>query len=328
MHSLKGKKILVTGGAGFIGSNLCEALLNVGAVVSCLDNFETGKRENISSYLNDDNFTLIEGDIRDYDLCLTAAKGQEIIMHQAALGSVPRSIDNPLNTHSTNNTGFLNMLEAARQSKVERFIYAASSSTYGDLADLPKVEDKIGKPLSPYAVTKYVNELYAGVYADLYGMKVIGLRYFNVFGRKQDPEGAYAAAIPKFIKSMLNGQAPIIHGDGSQSRDFTYIDNVLQINLLAASINNSDAFNQVYNVAYGERKDLNTLFEILKQGLGQKFPEVLSLEAKYGPERKGDVKHSLADISKAKRLLKYDPEYDLEAGMKKAISWYVNVLGK
>ena len=326
MQALSGKSILVTGGAGFIGSNLCEALVDLDCRVVCLDNFETGKRENIADLLARPNFKLIEGDIRDYDTCLNAAKDIDIILHQAALGSVPRSIDDPLRTHSTNNTGFLNMLEAARQAKVDRFVYAASSSTYGDLKDLPKVEEKIGKPLSPYAVTKYVNELYAGVFANLYGLKVIGLRYFNVFGRRQDPEGAYAAAIPKFIKAMLRGESPIIHGDGSQSRDFTYIDNVIQINLLAASIENPEAFNQVYNVAFGVRKDLNTLFQLIKKELITYYPEVKKVDAVYGEERKGDVKHSLADISKAKRLLNYDPTFDLDEGMKRAIPWYIKII--
>lgn len=326
MQTLKGKKILVTGGAGFIGSNLCEALLKKGNKVFCLDNFETGRRENLSAFVENHDFTLIEGDIREFDTCLKAAEGIDIVMHQAALGSVPRSINKPLVTHSTNNTGFLNMLEASRMANVDRFIYAASSSTYGDSKELPKVEERIGKPLSPYAVTKYVNELYAGVYADLYGMKVIGLRYFNVFGRKQDPEGAYAAAIPKFIKMMLNGESPIIHGDGSQSRDFTYIDNVIQINLLAATTNEASAFNQVYNVAFGDSSDLNSLYSLIRKKLADFDPDVLDLEANYGPERKGDVKHSLADISKSKRLLNYKPEFDLEAGMSKAINWYVENL--
>ena len=217
-------------------------------------------------------------------------------------------------------------MRLSRQSQVERFIYAASSSTYGDLADLPKVEDKIGKPLSPYAVTKYVNELYAGVYADLYDLKVIGLRYFNVFRRRQDPEGAYAAAIPKFIKALLNGESPIIHGDGSQSRDFTYIDNVIQSNLLAASTSNPNTFNQIYNVAFGERKDLNTLFELIKKELSAHLPEIADLQAIYGDERKGDVKHSMADISKANRLLNYKPAFNLEAGMARAIDWYIESL--
>jgi UDP-N-acetylglucosamine 4-epimerase len=323
VSDLSGKKILVTGGAGFIGSNLCEELLKLNTEVFCLDNFETGKRENISIFQSNKNFTLIEGDIRDYSTCLSATKGMDIVMHQAALGSVPRSIDNPIRTHSTNNTGFLNMLEAARQSEVERFIYAASSSTYGDLTDLPKVEEKIGFPLSPYAVTKYANELYAGVYANLYGMKIIGLRYFNVFGRRQDPEGAYAAAIPKFIKALLSGKSPVIHGDGTQSRDFTYIDNVVQINILAASTTNSNAFNQGYNVAFGERKDLITLFELIRGVLAKNDAEIASIQAEFGPERKGDVKHSMADISKAKRLLNYHPEYNLELGMLNAINWYI-----
>ena len=323
MQRLKAKKILITGGAGFIGSNLCEAFLALGAHVTCLDNFETGNHQNVISFLDHPDFKLIEGDIRDPETCLKAADGMDIILHQAALGSVPRSIANPLLTHSTNNTGFLNMIEAARQAKVERFIYAASSSTYGDHPDLPKQEDKIGKPLSPYAVTKLVNELYAGVYADLYDLKVIGLRYFNVFGRRQDPEGAYAAAIPKFIQALLKGESPVIHGDGSQSRDFTYIDNVIQINVLAASTENPEAFNQVYNVAYGERKDLNTLFNLIKNELSKRIPEIKNIDALYGDARKGDVKHSLADISKAKRLLDYNPQFDLEEGMSLAIDWYI-----
>ena len=324
MQTLSGKKILVTGGAGFIGSNLCESLLQSDNEVYCLDNFETGRRENLSTFLKNDNFTLIEGDIRNFDTCLKATKGMDMIMHQAALGSVPRSIEDPLRTHSINNTGFLNMLEAARLAKVDRFIYAASSSTYGDSKELPKVEERIGKPLSPYAVTKYVNELYARVYADLYGMRVIGLRYFNVFGRRQDPDGAYAAAIPKFIKIMLEGESPVIHGDGSQSRDFTYIDNVIQMNLLAGIASDSEAFGQVYNVAYGESSDLNSLYSLIQEKLASFKPDVMDIEAKYGAERKGDVKHSLADISKAKRLLNYQPEYDLEAGMSNAIGWYVD----
>jgi len=324
VQTLSGKKILVTGGAGFIGSNLCESLLQSDNEVYCLDNFETGRRENLSTFLKNDNFTLIEGDIRNFDTCLKATKGMDMIMHQAALGSVPRSIEDPLRTHSINNTGFLNMLEAARLAKVDRFIYAASSSTYGDSKELPKVEERIGKPLSPYAVTKYVNELYARVYADLYGMRVIGLRYFNVFGRRQDPDGAYAAAIPKFIKMMLEGESPVIHGDGSQSRDFTYIDNVIQMNLLAGIASDSEAFGQVYNVAYGESSDLNSLYSLIQEKLASFKPDVMDIEAKYGAERKGDVKHSLADISKAKRLLNYQPEYDLEAGMSNAIGWYVD----
>ena len=267
MTRLSGKKVLVTGGAGFIGSNLCDYLVKSNNEVFCLDDLSTGKKENITPLLELPNFHFIEGDIRDYEVCKDATSKVEIVFHQAALGSVPRSIDNPLLTHSVNNTGFLNMLEASRQNNIERFIYAASSSTYGDSKELPKVEDNIGKPLSPYAVTKLSNELYARIFADLYGIKVIGLRYFNVFGRKQDPNGAYAAAIPKFIKLLLDGQSPMINGDGSQSRDFTYIDNVIQINILAATTQNPDAFNQVYNVAFGAQTNLNELLSLINKEL-------------------------------------------------------------
>ena len=326
MTQLTGKKVLVTGGAGFIGSNLCEYLVNNENKVYCLDDLSTGRMENISHLLSLPNFHFIEGDIRDYEICKSVTSNVEIVFHQAALGSVPRSIDTPLLTHSVNNTGFLNMLEASRKSKVERFIYAASSSTYGDSKELPKVEDNIGKPLSPYAVTKLTNELYAHVFADLYGLKVIGLRYFNVFGRKQDPNGAYAAAIPKFIKLLLNGESPVINGDGSQSRDFTYIDNVIQINVLAALAENSEAFNQVYNVAFGAQTNLNDLLGMILTELAKVHPEVTSIKPIYGPERVGDVKHSHADISKAQKLLNYMPEYNLEKGMKAAIAWYAEHL--
>ena len=322
MTELSGKKVLVTGGAGFIGSNLCDHLVKNNNEVFCLDDLSTGRIENIEPLMNLPNFHFIEGDIRDFNTCKDATAKVEIVFHQAALGSVPRSIDNPLLTHSVNNTGFLNMLEASRQNKIERFIYAASSSTYGDSKELPKVEDNIGKPLSPYAVTKLSNELYARIFADLYGIKVIGLRYFNVFGRKQDPNGAYAAAIPKFIKLLLDGQSPMINGDGSQSRDFTYIDNVIQINILAATTQNPDAFNQVYNVAYGAQTNLNELLELINKELAFYKPEVEGIKPTYGAERIGDVKHSHADISKAKRLLNYQPEYNLSTGMKKAIEWY------
>ena len=322
MTELSGKKVLVTGGAGFIGSNLCDHLVKNNNEVFCLDDLSTGRIENIEPLMNLPNFHFIEGDIRDFNTCKDATAKVEIVFHQAALGSVPRSIDNPLLTHSVNNTGFLNMLEASRQNKIERFIYAASSSTYGDSKELPKVEDNIGKPLSPYAVTKLSNELYARIFADLYGIKVIGLRYFNVFGRKQDPNGAYAAAIPKFIKLLLDGQSPMINGDGSQSRDFTYIDNVIQINILAATTQNPDAFNQVYNVAYGAQTNLNELLELINKELAFYKPEVEGIKPTYGAERIGDVKHSHADISKAVRLLNYQPEYSLSTGMKKAIEWY------
>jgi UDP-N-acetylglucosamine 4-epimerase len=323
---LIGKKVLVTGGAGFIGSNLCDYLIKNQNEVYCLDDLSTGKVENIAHLLDLTNFHFIEGDIRNYETCKEVTSKVEIVFHQAALGSVPRSIDNPLLTHSVNNTGFLNMLEAARINEIERFIYAASSSTYGDSKELPKVEDNIGKPLSPYAVTKLSNELYANVFASLYGLKVIGLRYFNVFGRKQDPNGAYAAAIPKFIKLLLNGKSPVINGDGSQSRDFTYIDNVIQINMLAAITNNADAFNQVYNVAFGAQTDLNALLEMINHELAKLHPEVTGIKPVYGPERVGDIKHSHADISKAKKLLNYSPEYNLEKGMKEAIAWYADNL--
>ena len=326
MNALSNKSILVTGGAGFIGSNLCEALVKNKNRVYCLDNLATGKLENLSELLPLPDFHFIEGDIRDFETCKKAAEKAEIVFHQAALGSVPRSIDNPLLTHAVNNTGFLNMIEAARLTKVERFIYAASSSTYGDSKELPKVEDTIGKPLSPYAVTKLSNELYARVFADLYGLKVIGLRYFNVFGRKQDPNGAYAAAIPKFIEALLNGQSPVINGDGTQSRDFTHINNVVAINILAAQIQNPVAFNQVYNVAYGERTDLNTLLKLITRELAKLVSEVAEIKPQYGPARIGDVKHSLANISKARELLNYQPEYSLEQGMKKAIAWYAENL--
>ena len=326
MTRLSGKKVLVTGGAGFIGSNLCDYLVKNQNEVYCLDDLSTGKIENITPLIDLPNFHFINGDIRDYDTCNDATAKVEIVFHQAALGSVPRSIDNPLLTHSVNNTGFLNMLEAARQNKIERFIYAASSSTYGDSKELPKVEDNIGKPLSPYAVTKLTNELYARIFADLYGIKVIGLRYFNVFGRKQDPNGAYAAAIPKFIKLLLEGQSPVINGDGSQSRDFTYIDNVIQINILAATTQDPDAFNQVYNVAYGAQTNLNDLLDLINKELAFYNPDVAQIKPTFSSERVGDVKHSHADISKAKRLLNYQPDYSLSLGMKKAIEWYATNL--
>ena len=326
MTPLTEKKVLVTGGAGFIGSNLCDYLVKNRNKVYCLDDLSTGRMENISHLQGLPHFHFIKGDIRDYDICNSVTAKVEIVFHQAALGSVPRSIDNPLLTHSVNNTGFLNMLEASRKNKVERFIYAASSSTYGDSKELPKVEENIGNPLSPYAVTKLANELYARVFANLYGLKVIGLRYFNVFGRKQDPNGAYAAAIPKFIKLLLDGESPVINGDGSQSRDFTYIDNVIQINILAAVTDNPDAFNQMYNVAFGAQTNLNTLLELIGYELAKLHPEVAAIKPVYGPERVGDVKHSHADISKAKRLLNYKPEYDLERGMKEAIAWYAEHL--
>ncbi len=322
MENLAGKQVLVTGGAGFIGSNLCEALLDIGCKVVCLDNFLTGKKQNLSDFIDHPHFTVIEADIRDYGACEKATQNIDLVFHQAALGSVPRSINDPLTTNAINISGFLNMLEACRKNNVKRFIYAASSSTYGDHPELPKVEDKIGKPLSPYAVSKYVNELYARVYSDLHDMELIGLRYFNVFGKSQDPEGAYAAAIPRFIRALMKHESPVIHGDGSQTRDFTYIENVVQANLKAAATQNPDALSQVYNVAYGSNTDLLSLVNVLKELLSQYDPKIKQVLIKHGPERKGDVKHSLADISKARALLGYDPDFDLPAGLEQAVPWY------
>lgn len=314
--------VLVTGGAGFIGSNICKWLLNNGNTVRCLDNFATGKRKNITPFLADERFTLIEGDIRNLDDCHIACKGVDYILHQAALGSVPRSIKDPITSNAVNVSGFLNMLVAARDAKVKRFVYAASSSTYGDLTSMPKVEDVIGKPLSPYAITKYVNELYADVFAKTYGMETIGLRYFNVFGRHQDPNGAYAAVIPKFVLQLVNHQSPVMNGDGTFSRDFTYIDNVIEANIRAIMTKKPEAINTVYNVAYGERTTLNELVSVLKEYLSAFDPKIKSIPIVYGPKRAGDVPHSLASIEKAKRLLGYTPQYDLKSGLKEAVDWY------
>ena len=323
---LKDKKILVTGGAGFIGSNLCEALLEKGNKVVCLDNFETGKKDNLEKLLKDSNFTLIVGDIRNLRDCSRATEDVDYVLHQAALGSVPRSIKDPITSNEVNVNGFLNMLIASRDSGVKRFIYAASSSTYGDSEALPKVEDKIGKPLSPYAITKYVNELYADVFSKTYGLETIGLRYFNVFGRKQDPNGAYAAVIPKFVSQFMAGESPVINGDGEFSRDFTYIDNVVQANLLAITTKNKEAINTVYNVAFGERNTLKDLVEILKENLIELDPKIKDIQVIYGPNRIGDIPHSLASIDKAKRLLEYKPQFSLQKGLKEAVNWYWNNL--
>lgn len=314
--------ILVTGGAGFIGSNLCNALLQNGNQVTCLDNFATGKRENIAPLAENPKFTLIEGDIRNLADCQKACEGVDYILHQAALGSVPRSINDPITSNDVNVSGFLNMLVAARDAKVKRFIYAASSSTYGDSTNMPKVEDIIGKPLSPYAITKYVNELYADVFSKTYGIETIGLRYFNVFGRKQDPNGAYAAVIPKFVMQLMQHQSPVINGDGSFSRDFTYIDNVIQMNVRAMVTDNQNALNTVYNTAFGERTNLNELTALLKEYLGAYDPKIKEVENVYGPTRAGDVPHSLASVDKAKELLDYDPKYDIKTGLKEAVKWY------
>lgn len=319
---LKNKSVLVTGGCGFIGSHLIEALLHQGANVKCLDNLSTGKFENIKELSTHTSFEFIEGDIRDFDTCAKAMQNCDLVSHQAALGSVPRSLKTPLNTHSVNVTGFLNVIEAARLANVQGFVFAASSSTYGDNAALPKIESEIGSPLSPYAVTKLVNEIYAGVYKQNFGFNSIGLRYFNVFGPKQDPNGAYAAVIPKFVSALLHGQSPVINGDGSFSRDYTYIDNVVEANLLALSTSNKHALNEIYNIAYGERTTLVELVNLLKEQLLNYDSSLAQIKPEFGPERPGDVPHSLASIQKAKNLLGYDPQLDLKEGLTKAIDWY------
>ena len=322
LKELSNKHVLVTGGAGFIGSNLCAYLLQNNVKVTCLDNLITGKLENIEELMSNANFKFINGDITNLNDCTNACKEIDIILHQAALGSVPRSIENPINTNNINISGFLNILWAAKASNIKRVVYAASSSTYGDSKKLPKIEDEIGLPLSPYAVTKYVNELYAGVFSSLYNLELIGLRYFNVFGRKQDPNGAYAAAIPKFIKAFVNYESPIIHGDGSQSRDFTYIDNVIQANVLAATTTNSNAINQVYNVACGEQSILLDLLKHIQNLLKQFDEKIDQVKISFGPERIGDIKHSLASIEKAKKQLNYSPSHNVNEGIEAAIQWY------
>ncbi|MBU0681036.1 MAG: Vi polysaccharide biosynthesis UDP-N-acetylglucosaminuronic acid C-4 epimerase TviC [Proteobacteria bacterium] len=324
---------LITGVAGFIGSNLLEALLLFGQKVVGLDNFSTGKQKNLDAVQSSVGpeawscFRFHKGDIRDLDDCRAACKGVDFVLHQAALGSVPRSIEDPILTNQSNIDGFLNMLVAARDAKVKRFVYAASSSTYGDHPGLPKVEDQIGRPLSPYAVTKYVNELYADVFARTYGMESIGLRYFNVFGKRQDPEGAYAAVIPKWMGQLLRKEAPVVNGDGETSRDFCYIDNVVQANCLSALSTESSAVNRVYNIAFGERTSLNELFASIRAGVAASLPEVQTIEPHYGPERAGDVRHSLADISLARKYLGYAPEVDVKKGMEMTVKWYVENLG-
>ena len=317
-------KILVTGGAGFIGSNLCESLLADGHEVTCLDNFSTGFRANIEPFflLYPNQFRLIEGDIRDIDTCRAAVYGQEYVLHEAALGSVPRSIKDPATTNAVNIGGFLNMIIAARDEGIKRFVFAASSSTYGDSTALPKVEERIGKPLSPYAITKYVDELYADVFARTYGFNYIGLRYFNVFGRRQDPNGAYAAVIPLFVKKFINHEAPNINGDGEYSRDFTYIENVIQMNKLAMQTDNPDALNQIYNTAFGERTTLNQLVNYLREFLSEYDHQISTIEPTHGPNRLGDIPHSLASIEKAQKLLAYTPSYSMRDGLKEACRWY------
>lgn len=343
------KTWLITGVAGFIGSNLLETLLALGQRVVGLDNFATGHRHNLAAAVADASassgqprsdlealFHFIEGDIRNLENCRQAMTWQngagsfpvavDYVLHQAALGSVPRSIEDPITTNQSNIDGFLNMLVAARDAKVSRFVYAASSSTYGDHPDLPKIEDKIGKPLSPYAVTKLVNELYADVFARTHGFKSIGLRYFNIFGKRQDPNGAYAAVIPKWIAAMINNQPVYINGDGETSRDFCYIANTLQVNLLAATTANPEATHQVYNVAVGERTSLNELCGFLQKHLGERYPHLHDYKPGYRDFRAGDVRHSLADIGKAARLLGYAPSHKIDAGLQESMAWYIENL--
>ena len=322
------RKILITGGAGFIGSNLCEHFLNEGYKIVCFDNLSTGFIKNIEEYLVNPNFQFIEGDIRNFEACKSAVKDCTYVLHQAALGSVPRSIQDPLYTHEVNINGFLNILVAAREEKVKRFVYAASSSTYGDSMILPKNEDIIGNPLSPYAITKYVNELYANVFSKIYGIEIIGLRYFNVFGRKQNPNGQYAAVIPKFINNLLKNEPLTINGDGSFSRDFTYIDNIIQINELAMLTNNKQAINTVYNAAYGESTTLNQLVSNLKQVLSDYNPKIRDVEVNYIDKRMGDIPHSLANISKSKNLLGYNPKFSLQEGLIHSSKWYWKSINK
>ena len=315
-------RVLVTGGAGFIGSNLVESLLKTGNYVVCLDNFSTGKRENLSGFINNPHFRLIEGDIRNYSDCEESVRGIDYVFHEAALGSVPRSISDPVSSTDVNIGGFVKMLFAAKEAKVRRFIYAASSSTYGDHQGLPKVEETIGKPLSPYGITKFADELFADNFSAIYKIDVIGLRYFNVFGRRQDPLGAYAAVIPLFVTRLFRHDPPVINGNGMYSRDFTYIDNVVQANHLAALVQEREAVNQVYNVAHGERTNLNELFDLIRQLTGRYDPAILQIQPVYGPERAGDIPHSLASIEKAVRLLGYSPTHNVRQGMEEAVEWY------
>ena len=320
--NLQSATVLVTGGAGFIGSNLCEALLKLGAKVRCMDNLSTGFMHNIEPFINEKNFQFIQADIRDLEACQKACHQVDYVLHQAALGSVPRSIKDPVTTNAVNIDGFLNMLVAARDQNVKRFVYAASSSTYGDSEKLPKKEDEIGAPLSPYAITKYVNELYATIFKNSFDLDTVGLRYFNVFGRKQDPKGGYAAVIPKFVIQLINHESPVINGDGSYSRDFTYIENVIQMNFLALTTDNAQALNQIYNTAVGDRTTLVQLVYNLKKYLSKFDPAIANVQVIHGPERFGDVPHSQASIEKAIKLLKYKPTHKFESGLKNAVEWY------
>ena len=320
-QKVRNSKILVTGGAGFIGSNLVKSMLDAGNSVTCLDNFSTGKRENIVEFLSNPSFTLIEGDIRNVNDCNKAVNGIDIVFHEAALGSVPRSIKDPVTSVDVNIGGFVKVLFASVEAGVKRFIYAASSSTYGDHEGLPKIEAEIGNPLSPYAVTKYSDEQFAAVFSVHYPIEVIGLRYFNVFGPNQDPAGAYAAVIPKFILQLMNHERPLINGDGTVSRDFTYIDNVIRANHLAGLTNGKDAINQVYNVACGDSTSINEMYFLIRGFLSKFDPSVLEIEPLYGPSRFGDIKHSLASIQKAETLLGYAPLVDVETGLEKTVKW-------
>ncbi|MFZ4707572.1 MAG: SDR family oxidoreductase [Bacteroidales bacterium] len=319
---LQNSKVLVTGGAGFIGSALIETLLASGNEVVCLDNLATGKLENLAEFRSNKSFNFIEGDIRNLADCQKAASGVQYVLHQAALGSVPRSVKDPITSNDVNVSGFLNMITAARDSGVKRFVYASSSSVYGDHPALPKFEENTGNPLSPYAVTKKVNELYAKVFGELYGMETLGLRYFNVFGRRQDPDGQYAAVIPRFVKALIQHEAPVIFGDGSQTRDFTYIENVVQANLRAAVVINPEAYNTAYNVAFGDRVTLNELYTFLRDGLAKFDPEIAKIDPVYTDPRQGDIPHSLASIAKTSGLLGYDPQFNLRQGLEHSIKWY------
>ena len=314
--------VLITGGAGFIGSNLTEHFLNTGCKVVILDNFSTGHMANIAQHITNPNFRLIEGDIRNSNDCFSAVRGVDYVLHQAALGSVPRSIKDPQTSNEVNVSGFLNMLVAARDEGVKRFVYAASSSTYGDSENLPKIEEVIGKPLSPYAITKYVNELYAEIFSKTYGLETIGLRYFNVFGRRQDPNGAYAAVIPKFVMQLMEHESPVINGAGDYSRDFTYIDNVIQMNERAMLTDNPNAINTVYNTAVGDRTTLNELVNYLKELLTFYDQSIANIEVVHGPSRQGDIPHSLASVDKARRLLGYEPTHGIREGLEEAVKWY------
>jgi len=326
----KPKTWLVTGCAGFIGSNLVEALLSLNQKVLGLDNFATGHQYNLDHIEKSvskeqwENFSFTKGDISDYETCINATKGVDVVLNQAALGSVPRSIDNPVISNNSNVTGFLNMLTASKENGVKRFVYASSSSVYGDSAELPKVESRTGNLLSPYAVTKYVNELYMGVFYKCYGFESIGLRYFNVFGKRQDPNGAYAAVMPKWISAMLNGEDVFINGDGETSRDFTYIDNIVQANIMAGVTTNKEAFAKAYNTAAGGRETLNNLYSAISNGLKEKLPELKVQEPIYRDFRAGDIRHSNANIDQAKELLGYEPTHNLEQGLKESLEWYIN----